>query len=200
MLVGRLGMTAEAAAKVVLRSDDNGPGSSWDYDVVGVLNPFLEALATYQVSEAQARAIITGNPSLLRRSEKLIPEKIEVLLSLGVPEDRVGRVLSMCPQIVNYATDALRASVMFLQHDVGLDDVQVTRLLSSFPRVLVYSGAENMVPKIRLLRTLGWSRADVAKTVAKFPQIFGMTLENIMGQVAAILRWGLSLDQVTHTL
>ena len=98
---------------------------------------------------------LTPPPHPPSRKPDLVPSKVAVLSSLGVPSSRMGRVLVKCPQLLNLSTDTVTQAAEWMRVQAGMTPSQVQRVVTAMPRALTYSIPDNLEAKRMLLTQLG---------------------------------------------
>jgi mTERF domain-containing protein len=128
------------------------------------------------------RTIVT-RPQILGCSvDKNLRPKLELLVEMaGVQREQLPNMISRAPHILGYSPMNIARFLIFLLHEIGVEQDRVVRLLTLSPQLLGLSVENNLRPKIRfLVEEVGISEKALGHVIGSFPNILGYSVEHNM--------------------
>ena len=138
------------------------------------------------------------NPRLCRfASKRQIRPMVNWLLSLGLSDSEIAKVLARCPQILGLSIENNVQPTLHWFSDLGLAKSQVVKAVARQPQILGLSIEQNLKPTVQWFSDLGLAKSQVAKAVATEPQILGFSIEqNLQPTIQWLLDLGLSKTDI----
>jgi mTERF domain-containing protein len=124
---------------------------------------------------------IVTRPQILGCSvEKNLRPKLELLVEMaGIEREQLPVVVARAPHVLGYSPSNIAQFLIFLLHELRVDQKKVARLLATSPQLLGLSVENNIRPKIRfLVEEVGIT--NVGQVIGSFPNILGYSVENNM--------------------
>jgi len=124
---------------------------------------------------------IVTRPQILGCSvEKNLRPKLELLVEMaGIEREQLPLVISRAPHVLGYSPSNIAHFLIFLLHELKVEQKKVARLLTTSPQLLGLSVEKNIRPKIKFLREeVGIT--NVGQVIGSFPNILGYSVENNM--------------------
>ena len=146
--------------------------------------------------------LLMENSRLLNfSSERQVMPGVNLLIDLGLSDDKIAKALSCYPQILGLSVESnLQPTVHFLL-DLGLTKSQVAKVVAGYPQTLACSIEQNLKPTVHFFLDLGLTKSQVAKAVDTFPRILAYSTEqNLKPTVQWFLDLGLTKSQVAKAV
>lgn len=172
----------------------------YSLDLENSLKPLVDDLLELGIPTPKIAKMVVSFPPLLTISREKREIVVKCLEDLGVSIDRVGRCISLHPQLLGLNVESkILPTVQFLVSEGGVPHSCLNRIISSVPSVLGFSVKQNLEPKFQYLRNeLHMSREKAGAMVCKFPQVLCLSLANNIKPTILFLteELGIALDDV----
>ncbi|KAL5803973.1 hypothetical protein ACOSQ3_030773 [Xanthoceras sorbifolium] len=134
--------------------------------------PLLNYLSTFGLKESHFIQIYERHMPSLQINVCSAQERLEYLLSVGVKQRDVRRILLRQPQILEYTIENnLKSHVSFLK-SLGIPDSRIGQIITSAPSLFSYSVENSLKPTVRyLVEEVGINEKNIGKVVQLSPQI-----------------------------
>ena len=141
--------------------------------------PLIDFLTTFGFKESHFIYIYERHMPCLQINVSSAKERLGYLMSVGVKQKDMRRILLRQPQILQYTVENnLKVHVAFLQN-IGIPDSRIGHIITSAPSLLSYNVEQSLKPTIRyLVEEVGIRESDVSKVVQLSPQILVQRIEN----------------------
>ncbi|XP_030204003.1 transcription termination factor 1b, mitochondrial [Gadus morhua] len=155
--------------------------------------------------------LLTTAPRTFSNSAELNRQMVELLEDVGselglthrsepTPEGFAKAVISRNVYVLIRSTKRVRRNVEVLRASLRLDDAELLALLQGPGAEILDLSNEYLGKNFRSLRekmaSLGCGRADVKRLVVAYPMVLYISSENLSGKLDALLRGGVSIQQV----
>lgn len=166
----QLGIPAESLPKVIRKqpqilqlSVSKGLGPRVDF--------FEKEL---RIPEAEIPKLIERNPAVLTLSiENQIKPRLEYFKMLGIPDDRLVKMIVRHPHLLHYSFEGLEEHINFLA-SIGMTEQEMVHTVTRLSQIFSLSVADSLKPKfIYLTEELGGN----VQTCVKFPAYFSLSLD-----------------------
>ncbi|OMO83684.1 Mitochodrial transcription termination factor-related protein [Corchorus capsularis] len=134
--------------------------------------PLLDYLSTFGLKESHFIQMYERHMPSLQINVCSAQERLEYLLSVGVKQRDIRRILLRQPQILEYTVENnLKPRVAFLM-GLGIPNSRIGQIIASAPSLFSYSVENSLKPTVRyLIEEVGIKEADLGKVVQLSPQI-----------------------------
>ncbi|GLU23882.1 hypothetical protein SLE2022_398580 [Rubroshorea leprosula] len=134
--------------------------------------PLLDYLSTFGLKDSHFIQIYERHMPSLQINVCSAQERLEYLLSVGVKQRDIRRILLRQPQILEYTVENnLKSHVAFLK-DLGIPNSRVGQIIAAAPSFFSYSVENSLKPTVRyLIEEVGIKEKDLGKVVQLSPQI-----------------------------
>ncbi|XP_038897631.1 transcription termination factor MTERF9, chloroplastic isoform X1 [Benincasa hispida] len=134
--------------------------------------PLLDYLTTFGLKESHFLQMYERHMPSLQINVYSAQERLEYLLSVGVKQRDVRRILLRQPQILEYTVENnLKSHVAFLL-SLGIPNSRVGQIIAAAPSLFSYSVENSLKPTVRyLVEEVGIEEKDLGKVVQLSPQI-----------------------------
>lgn len=134
--------------------------------------PLLDYLTTFGLKESHFLQMYERHMPSLQINVYSAQERLEYLLSVGVKQRDVRRILLRQPQILGYTVENnLKSHVAFLL-SLGIPNSRVGQIIAAAPSLFSYSVENSLKPTVRyLVEEVGIKEKDLGKVVQLSPQI-----------------------------
>ncbi|TYK07917.1 transcription termination factor MTERF9 [Cucumis melo var. makuwa] len=134
--------------------------------------PLLDYLTTFGLKESHFLQMYERHMPSLQINVYSAQERLEYLLSVGVKQRDVRRILLRQPQILEYTVENnLKSHVAFLL-SLGIPNSRVGQIIAAAPSLFSYSVENSLKPTVRyLVEEVGIQEKDLGKVVQLSPQI-----------------------------
>lgn len=134
--------------------------------------PLLDYLTTFGLKESHFLQMYERRMPSLQINVNSAQERLEYLLSVGVKQRDVRRILMRQPQILEYTVENnLKSHVAFLL-SLGIPNSRVGQIIAAAPSLFSYSVENSLKPTVRyLVEEVGIKEKDLGKVVQLSPQI-----------------------------
>lgn len=134
--------------------------------------PLLDYLTTFGLKESHFLQMYERHMPSLQINVCSAQERLEYLLSVGVKQRDVRRILLRQPQILQYTVENnLKSHVAFLL-SLGIPNSRVGQIIAAAPSLFSYSVENSLKPTVRyLVEEVGIKEKDLGKVVQLSPQI-----------------------------
>ncbi|KAF3786215.1 Transcription termination factor 3 [Nymphaea thermarum] len=141
--------------------------------------PLVQYLSTFGLKESHFVQIYERHMPSLQINVASARERLEYLLSVGVKQRDVAKIILRQPQVLEYTIDnILKPHVVFLT-DIGVPDSKVGQVIAAAPSLLSYSIEHSLKPTVKyLVEEVGLSQEDLGKVVQLSPQILVQKIDN----------------------
>ncbi|XP_031490993.1 transcription termination factor MTERF9, chloroplastic [Nymphaea colorata] len=141
--------------------------------------PLIQYLSTFGLKESHFVQIYERHMPSLQINVASARERLEYLLSVGVKQRDVAKIILRQPQVLEYTIDnILKPHVVFLT-DIGVPDSKVGQVIAAAPSLLSYSIEHSLKPTVKyLVEEVGLSQEDLGKVVQLSPQILVQKIDN----------------------
>lgn len=175
-LVDKCGLSPEKALsvsqKMTLRTPTN-PDS------------VLSLLRNHGLTETHISGVIRCNPKLLLTNpQKTLLPKLQILASIDVSNDELGRILIRNPSLLTRnLRDGVARHLDFLRAELLLSRAQIVKVMKNSQRFLSRSLEDSIASNIALLRELGMPQSSVSALVTCNPDTVYMHFRMFHGFV-----------------
>ncbi|CAN1221325.1 Transcription termination factor MTERF9, chloroplastic [Linum grandiflorum] len=134
--------------------------------------PLLDYLTTFGLKESHFIHIYNRHKPFLRINVSSAEQRLEYLMSVGVKQRDVKRILLKQPQILEYTVEKnLKPHVAFLR-SLGVPNSRMGQIIAASPSLLSYSVERSLKPTVRyLVEEVGINEKILGKVVKLSPQI-----------------------------
>lgn len=134
--------------------------------------PLLDYLCTFGLKESHFLQMYERHMPSLQINVCSAKERLEYLLSIGVKQRDVKRILLRQPQILEYTVESnLKSHVSFLM-GLGIPNSRIGQIIAACPSLFSYSVEKSLKPTVRyLVEEVGIKEKDLSKVVQLSPQI-----------------------------
>lgn len=134
--------------------------------------PLLDYLSTFGLKESHFIQMYERHMPSLQINVVSARERLEYLLSVGVKNRDIRKILLRQPQILEYTLDKnLKSHVAFLV-SLGIPDSRIGQIISATPSLFSYSVENSLKPTVKyLLEEVGIKKDELRKVVQLSPQI-----------------------------
>lgn len=134
--------------------------------------PLLDYLTTFGLSESHLLQMYSRHMPFFQINVCSARERLEYLLSVGVNQKDIRKMLLRQPQILEYTVENnLKVHVAFLV-SLGIPDSRVGRIIAATPSFFSYSVENSLRPTVRyLIDEVGIQKKDLGKVIQLSPQI-----------------------------
>ncbi|KAL4185384.1 hypothetical protein AMTRI_Chr10g230390 [Amborella trichopoda] len=141
--------------------------------------PLIEYLSTFGLKESHFTQIYERHMPSLQINLEAARERMDFLLSLGVKQRDIKKIILRQPQILEYTVENnLKSHVQFLL-SLGVPHSKLGRIISAAPSLFSYSVEQSLKPTVRyLVEEVGIKATDVGKVVQLSPQILVQRIDD----------------------
>ncbi|KAF5730496.1 hypothetical protein HS088_TW19G00087 [Tripterygium wilfordii] len=134
--------------------------------------PLLDYLSTFGLKELHFVQMYERHMPSLQINVCAAQERLEYLLSVGVKQRDVKKILLRQPQVLEYTVENnLKAHVSFLI-GLGIPETRIGRIISAAPSIFSYSVENSLKPTVRyLVEEVGINEKSLGKVIQLSPQI-----------------------------
>ncbi|KAB1199125.1 mTERF domain-containing protein 1, mitochondrial [Morella rubra] len=134
--------------------------------------PLLDYLSTYGLKESHFIQMYERHMPSLQINVCSAQERLEYLLSVGVKQKDVKRIVLRQPQILEYTVESnLKSHVAFLL-GLGIPYSRVGQIITVAPSIFSYSVDNSLKPTVRyLVEEVGIKEKDLSKVIQLSPQV-----------------------------
>ncbi|KAG5053436.1 hypothetical protein JHK87_005634 [Glycine soja] len=134
--------------------------------------PLLDYLSTFGMKESHFVQMYERRMQSLQINVCSAQERLEYLLSVGVKQSDVRRILLRQPQILEYTVENnLKSRVAFLR-GLGIPNSRIGQIIAAAPSLFSYSVENSLKPTVRyLIEEVGIKEKDLGKVIQLSPQI-----------------------------
>ncbi|XP_030546251.1 transcription termination factor MTERF9, chloroplastic isoform X2 [Rhodamnia argentea] len=134
--------------------------------------PLLDYLCTFGLKETHFLQMYERHMPSLQINVGSAKERLDYLLSIGVKNRDVKRILLRQPQILEYTVENnLKSHVAFLM-GLGIPNSRIGQIIAAAPSLFSYSVENSLKPTVRyLVEEVGIKEKDLGKVVQLSPQI-----------------------------
>ncbi|KAI3418128.1 uncharacterized protein J3R85_013999 [Psidium guajava] len=134
--------------------------------------PLLDYLCTFGLKESHFLQMYERHMPSLQINVGSAKERLDYLLSIGVKNRDVKRILLRQPQILEYTVENnLKSHVAFLM-GLGIPNSRIGQIIAAAPSLFSYSVENSLKPTVRyLIEEVGIKEKDLGKVVQLSPQI-----------------------------
>lgn len=134
--------------------------------------PLIDYLSTFGLKESHFIQMYERHMPSLQINVCSAQERLEYLLSVGVKQRDVKRILLRQPQILEYTVENnLKSHVAFLM-SLGIPNSRIGQIIAAAPSLFSYSVENSLKPTVRyLVEEVGIKEKDLGKVVQLSPQI-----------------------------
>ncbi|XVE50783.1 hypothetical protein DITRI_Ditri01bG0190600 [Diplodiscus trichospermus] len=134
--------------------------------------PLLDYLSTFGLKESHFIQMYERHMPSLQINVCSAQERLDYLLSVGVKQRDIRRILLRQPQILEYTVENnLKPHVAFLM-GLGIPNSRIGQIIASAPSLFSYSVENSLKPTVRyLIEEVGIEEHDLGKVVQLSPQI-----------------------------
>lgn len=139
----------------------------------------LDYLTTFGLKESHFIQMYERHMPSLQINEGSARERVEFLISVGVKQKDIRKILLRQPQILEYTVENnLKSHVAFLT-SLGIPDSRIGQIITATPSLFSYSVENSLKPTVRyLLEEVGIKKNDLSKVVQLSPQILVQRIES----------------------
>ncbi|XP_010539322.1 PREDICTED: transcription termination factor MTERF9, chloroplastic [Tarenaya hassleriana] len=155
-----------------VKSRNQYPRLSEEIDMDEKWIPLLDYLSTYGLKDSHFLQMYERHMPALQINVLSAEERLEYLLSVGVKQRDIKRMLLRQPQILQYTVENnLKAHISFLK-SLGIPSSKIGQIVAASPSLFSYSVENSLKPTIRyLIEEVGINENDIGKVVQLSPQI-----------------------------
>ncbi|TQD91121.1 hypothetical protein C1H46_023296 [Malus baccata] len=152
--------------------EDRFPRLSEDVELDEKWLPLIDYLCTFGLKESHFIQMYERHMPSLQINVCSAKERLEYLLSVGVKQRDVRRMILRQPQILEYTVENnLKSHVAFLMN-LGIPSSRVGQIIAATPSLFSYSVENSLKPTVRyLVEEVGIKEKDLGKVVQLSPQI-----------------------------
>ncbi|XP_021815829.1 transcription termination factor MTERF9, chloroplastic isoform X1 [Prunus avium] len=152
--------------------EDRFPRLSEEVELDEKWLPLIDYLSTFGLKESHFIQMYERHMPSLQINACSAKERLEYLLSVGVKQRDVRRMLLRQPQILEYTVENnLKSHVAFLM-SLGIPSSRVGQIIAATPSLFSYSVENSLKPTVRyLVEEVGIKEKDLGKVVQLSPQI-----------------------------
>ncbi|KAJ0044516.1 hypothetical protein Pint_03966 [Pistacia integerrima] len=134
--------------------------------------PLLDYLSTFGFKESHFVQMYERHMPSLQINVCSAQERLEYLLSVGVKQRDVRRIILRQPQILEYTVENnLKSHVAFLMN-LGIPSTRIGQIIVVAPSLFSYSVEKSLKPTVRyLVEEVGINEKSIGKVVQLSPQI-----------------------------
>lgn len=134
--------------------------------------PLLDYLSTFGLKESHFIQMYERHMPSLQINVCSAQERLEYLLSIGVKQRDVRRILLRQPQILEYTVENnLKSHVAFLI-SLGIPNSKIGQIIATTPSLFSYSVENSLKPSVRyLVEEVGINEKSLGKVVQLSPQV-----------------------------
>ncbi|KAK2639885.1 hypothetical protein Ddye_027680 [Dipteronia dyeriana] len=134
--------------------------------------PLINYLSTFGLKESHFIQMYERHMPSLQINVCSAQERLEYLLSVGVKQRDVRRILMRQPQILEYTVENnLKSHVAFLM-SLGIPNSRIGQIIGCAPSLFSYSVENSLKPTVRyLVEEVGINEKNIGKVVQLSPQI-----------------------------
>ncbi|KAK3199887.1 hypothetical protein Dsin_023302 [Dipteronia sinensis] len=134
--------------------------------------PLINYLSTFGLKESHFIQMYERHMPSLQINVCSAQERLEYLLSVGVKQRDVRRILMRQPQILEYTVENnLKSHVAFLM-SLGIPNSRIGQIIACAPSLFSYSVENSLKPTVRyLVEEVGINEKNIGKVVQLSPQI-----------------------------
>lgn len=134
--------------------------------------PLLDYLATFGLKDSHFIQMYERHMPSLQINVVSARERLDYLLSVGVKNRDIRKIIMRQPQILGYTLENnLKPHVAFLV-SLGIPESRIGRIISATPSLFSYSVEKSLKPTVRyLVEEVGIKKDDLSKVVQLSPQI-----------------------------
>ncbi|MBA0632534.1 hypothetical protein Godav_001254 [Gossypium davidsonii] len=134
--------------------------------------PLLDYLSTFGLKDTHFIQMYERHMPSLQINVCSAQERLDYLLSVGVKQRDVRRILLRQPQILEYTVENnLKSHVAFLM-SLGIPSSRIGQIIACAPSLFSYSVENSLKPTVRyLIEEVGINEHDLGKVVQLSPQI-----------------------------
>jgi mTERF domain-containing protein len=134
--------------------------------------PLIDYLSTFGFKESHFIQMYERHMPSLQINVCSAQERLEYLLSVGVKQRDIRRMVLRQPQILEYTVESnLKSHVAFLMN-LGIPSSRVGQIIVAAPSLFSYSVENSLKPTVRyLVEEVGIKEKDLGKVVQLSPQI-----------------------------
>ncbi|XWS51780.1 hypothetical protein CRYUN_Cryun11dG0012300 [Craigia yunnanensis] len=134
--------------------------------------PLLDYLSAFGLKESHFIQMYERHMPSLQINVCSARERLDYLLSVGVKQRDIRRILLRQPQILEYTVENnLKSHVAFLM-GLGIPNSRIGHIIASAPSLFSYSVENSLKPTVRyLIEEVGIKENDLGKVVQLSPQI-----------------------------
>ncbi|ONI13626.1 hypothetical protein PRUPE_4G234100 [Prunus persica] len=152
--------------------EDRFPRLSEEVELDEKWLPLIDYLSTFGLKESHFIQMYERHMPSLQINVCSAKERLEYLLSVGVKQRDVRRMLLRQPQILEYTVENnLKSHVAFLM-SLGIPSSRFGQIIAAAPSLFSYSIENSLKPTVRyLVEEVGIKEKDLGKVVQLSPQI-----------------------------
>ncbi|KAK8261065.1 hypothetical protein V6Z12_D13G161700 [Gossypium hirsutum] len=142
--------------------------------------PLLDYLSTFGLKDTHFIQMYERHMPSLQINVCSAQERLDYLLSVGVKQRDVRRILLRQPQILEYTVENnLKSHVAFLM-SLGIPSSRIGQIIACAPSLFSYSVENSLKPTVRYLieEELGAPRDSIVKMVKKHPQLLHYSIDD----------------------
>ncbi|KAM5585330.1 transcription termination factor MTERF9, chloroplastic [Rosa sericea] len=134
--------------------------------------PLIDYLSTFGFKESHFIQMYERHMPSLQINVCSAQERLEYLLSVGVKQRDIRRMVLRQPQILEYTVENnLKSHVAFLMN-LGIPSSRIGQIIAATPSLFSYSVENSLKPTVRyLVEEVGIKEKDLGKVVQLSPQI-----------------------------
>ncbi|OWM81349.1 hypothetical protein CDL15_Pgr007387 [Punica granatum] len=134
--------------------------------------PLLDYLSTFGLKESHFLQMYERHMLSLQINVCSARERLDYLMSIGVKQSDVKRILLRQPQILEYTVENnLKSHVAFLM-GLGIPNSRIGQIIAAAPSLFSYSVEKSLKPTVRyLVEEVGIKEKELGKVVQLSPQI-----------------------------
>eukprot|EP00250_Pteridium_aquilinum_P012731 c20906_g1_i2 orf=330-1952(-) len=165
--------------------------------------PVVEYLISLGLNENNLQKIARRRRACFYVKISKVKERLGYLMSLGIKNEDISKVLTRHPQVLEYTVDRMmKPRVQYLQ-SIGVPETRLGRVITVSPSLLECSLEGSLKRRVRfLVEEVGVSEGDVWKIVLLSPQVLTQSINNSLRPRINFLlkKVGLSQERVTKMI
>ncbi|KAL6999157.1 Transcription termination factor mterf9, chloroplastic [Sarracenia purpurea var. burkii] len=141
--------------------------------------PLLNYLSIFGLKDSHFIQMYERHMPSLQINADSAQERLEFLLSVGVKDKDIRKILLRQPQILEYTVENnLKSHIAFLL-SLGIPDSRIGQIITATPSLFSYSVENSLKPTVRyLLEEVGIKKSDLSKVVQLSPQILVQRIDS----------------------
>ncbi|KAL5974200.1 hypothetical protein ACLOJK_030863 [Asimina triloba] len=138
------------------------------------MKSMVDQFAELGVRNRKLGQVIAKSPQLLLKK----PD--EFLEELGFDKERIGKILSRCPEIFAASVENTLRKKLNLLIKFGISQRNLPRVIRKYPELLVSDVNNTLLPRMKYLMKNGLSEREVVSMIVRFSPLLGYSIEEVL--------------------